>query len=137
MRFFESRIFARSAPLAAVAVLLCVGVFLPWLANGLEAPGSLTGAHYSQVDHGANGDGHPPTGSSLSATEEYAKDADKRPVNADLLTVLLLACFFGATVGWLLSNAPGPEASRSSSIARHPSFVFAREDAPFLGVFRL
>ena len=137
MRFFGSRILARSAPLAAVAVLLCVGVFLPWLMNGPEAPGFLVGAHHSQVDQGANGDGHPPTGSYLSATEEEAKDADKRPVNADLLTVLLLASFFGAIVGWLLSNAPGPGAFRSSSITRRPSFLIAREDAPSLGVFRL
>src|SRR3712207_7585491 len=98
MRFFGSRSLARSAPLAAVAVLLCVWVFLPWLMNGPEAPGFLVGAHHSQVDQGANGDGHPPTGSFLSATGEEAKDADKRPVNADLLTVLLLASFFGAIV---------------------------------------
>ncbi len=137
MRFFGSRSLARSAPLAAVAVLLCVGVFLPWLGDGPEAPGSLTGAHHSQVHQVANGDGHPPTGSYLPATGDEAKDADKRPVNADLLTVLLLACSFGAIVGWLLSNAPAPEAFRSSSITRRPSFLIAREDAPFLGVFRL
>jgi hypothetical protein len=137
MRFFGSRSLARSAPLAAVAVLLCGGVFLPWLWDGPEAPGSLARAHHSQVDHGANGDGHPPTGSYLPATGEEAKDADKRPVNADLLIMLLLTCLFGAIVGWLLSNAPGPEGFRSSSISRRPSFVITREDAPFLGVFRL
>jgi hypothetical protein len=137
MRFFGSRSLARSAPLAAAAVLLCVGVVLLWLGDEAEAPGSTTGAHYSQVDLGTNGEGHPPTGSYLSATGEEAKDGDKRPVNADLLTALLLACSFGAIVGWLLSNAPGPEAFRSSSITRRPSFVIVREDAPFLGVFRL
>ena len=137
MRHFWSRSFARSAPLVAVAVLLCIGVFLPWLGDGLEAPDFLSGAHYSQVDQGTNGDGHLPTGSYLAATGEEAKEGDKGPVNAGLLTALLLVVFFGAIVGWLLSNDPGPGAFRSSSITRWPSFVSTREDAPFLGVFRL
>ena len=137
MRFIESRSFARSAPLAVVAVLLCVGVFLPWLMNGPEASGSLMGLHYSQVDQGTNGGGQPPTGIYPAAIGEEAKEGDKAPVNAGLLTALLLVVFFGAIVGWLLSNNPVPGAFRSSSITRWPSFVTNREAAPFLGVFRL
>lgn len=137
MRHFWSRSFARSAPLVAVAVLLCVGVFLPWLGDGPEAPGSLEGAHYSQADQGTNGDGHLPTGSYLAAIGEEAKDGDKGPANAGLLTALLLVVFFGAIVGWLLSNDPGPGAFRSSIITHPPSFATPREAAPFLGVFRL
>jgi hypothetical protein len=134
MRFFWSRSFARNAPLAAVAILLCVGVFLPSLGNESEAPSSLKGAHYSQADQGMNGGGHPPTGIYLAAIGEEAKAGDNDPVNAGLLTELLVV-FFGAIFGWLLSNNPGT--FRLSSITYPPSFVIAREDAPFLGVFRL
>ena len=134
MRIFGFRDFARSAPLVAVAVLLCIGVFLPSLGNESEAPGSLKGAHYSQADQGSNGGGHPPTGSHLTAIGEEAKDGDKGPVNAGLLTELIFV-FFGAIFGWLLSNNPGT--FRSSSITYPPSFVIACEDVPFLGVFRL
>ena len=134
MRYFWSRSFARSAPLAAVAILLCVGVFLPSLENESEAPSSPKGAHYSQADQGTNGGGHPPTGIYSAAIGEEAKDGDKDPVNAGLLTELLVV-FFGAIFGWLLSNNPGK--FRFSSITYPPSFVIAREDAPFLGVFRL
>lgn len=135
MRLFGSQRFARSVPLAAVGVLLCIGVLLPWLGSGPEAPGSLTGLHYSQADQGTNGGGYTPTGSYLAALGDETKDGDKGPVNAGLLTVLLV--MFWAIVGWLLSNDPGPGASRSSSIIRRPFFVIARENSPFLGVFRL
>jgi hypothetical protein len=90
MRFFESRSFARSAPLAAVAVLLCVGVFLPWLGSGPEASSSLTGLHYSQAYQGTNGGGQTPTGTYLAALGDEAKDGDKGPVKARLLTALLV-----------------------------------------------
>ena len=137
MRFFGSRSFARRAPLAAVVVLLCVGVFLPWLGNGLESPGFLGGARYSQADQGMNGDRQPPTGLYAVAIGEEAKDGDKVPVNAGLLTALLLVVFFGAIVGWLFSNNRGAGTVRSSLITRWPSFVTKLEAASFLGVFRL
>jgi hypothetical protein len=137
MRFFGSRSLARSAPLAAAAVLLCVGVVLLWLGDGSEAPGSPTKPHYSQVDQGANGDRHMPSGSYLATTGEETNDDDKRPVNADVLTALLLACFFGAIVGWRLTHDRGQASFCLSGIARRPSFVGAHEAAPFLGVFRL
>jgi hypothetical protein len=135
MRLLRSWSFARSASLAAAAVLLCIGVFLPWLGSGPEAPRSLTGLHYSQVDQGTNGGGHTLTGSYPAALGDEAKDGDKGPVNAGLLTALLV--MFWAIVGWPLSNDPGPEAFRSSSIIRRLFFVIARENSPFLGVFRL
>ena len=81
-----------------------------------------------------NGGGHPPTGIYLAATGEEAEAGDRDPVNAGLLTELLVV-FFGTIFGWLLSNNPGT--FRFSSITYPPSFVIAREDAPFLGVFRL
>ncbi|MDF2701399.1 MAG: hypothetical protein K0S10_343 [Rubrobacteraceae bacterium] len=115
--------------------MLCIGAFLPWLGSGPEAPGFLAGLRYSQADQGTNGGGHTPTGSYLAALGDEAKDGDKGPVNAGLLTALLV--MFWAIVGWPLSNDPGPGASRSSNIIRRLFFVIARENSPFLGVFRL
>src|SRR3712207_4614259 len=80
MRFIGSRSFARSAPLAVVAVLLCVGIFLPWLGHGPDSPGFLSGVRYSQADQGMNGDGQPPTGIYPAAIGEEAKDGAKVPV---------------------------------------------------------
>jgi hypothetical protein len=120
-----------------VALLLCVGIFLPWLGNGPESPGFVGGVRYSQADQGRNGDGQPSTGIYAATIGEEAKDDDKVPVNAGLLTALLLVVFFGAFVSWLLLNNPGPGSFRSSSVTRWPSFVTNREAAPFLGVFRL
>ena len=68
-----------------------------------------------------------------------AEEADEDPVNAGLLTMLFLASsFFGASVGWLLTNAQGQGASCFSSLDVGGVLGRAREDyLPFLGVFRL
>jgi len=69
-----------------------------------------------------------------------AEEADEDPVNAGLLTMLLLAAsFFGASVGWLLPNAQGQGALCFSSLGVVGEVLgSARGDyLPFLGVFRL
>jgi hypothetical protein len=69
---------------------------------------------------------------------EEAEQADEEPVNAGLLTMLLLAAsFFGASVvGWLLPNAQEQGALCFSSVGE--VLGSAHEDyLPFLGVFRL
>src|SRR5215208_6294767 len=115
--------FVRGLALVSVAALLLgAGVFLSWSAT---AAGS----------HAAQGvDGHPPSGSQLTVFGADVEEGDKGPVNAVLLTVLLLASFFGVTVGWQLAcdlRQPAP------CVPVRPSFEAAREDAPFLSVFRL
>jgi hypothetical protein len=85
----------------------------------------------------ANGDELPFNGSYLAVPGEEAQDSDRGPVNAGLLTALLLAGCFGAMIGWLLANDWGQEAFRSSGITGKPSFMTPRKDRPFLGVFRL
>jgi hypothetical protein len=62
------------------------------------------------------------------------EEDDKGPVNAVLLTALLLASFLGTTAGWQLAydrRQPAP------CVPGRPSFEAARGDAPFLSVFRL
>jgi len=68
-----------------------------------------------------------------------AEEAKEETVNAGLLTMLLLASFFGASVvGWLLPNAQGQGALCFSSLGAGEVLGSAREDyLPFLGVFRL
>jgi hypothetical protein len=69
-----------------------------------------------------------------------AEEADENPVNAELLTMLLLAAsFFGASVvGWLLPNAQGQGVLCFSSLGVGEVLGRAREEyLPYLGVFRL
>jgi len=68
-----------------------------------------------------------------------AEEAEDEPVNAGLLTILFLAAsFFGASVGWLLTNARGQGALCFSSLGVGEVLGSVREPyLPFLGVFRL
>jgi hypothetical protein len=127
----------RDTPIAGIsislvaAVLLCLAVFVvPLSATGPGEPSSLPMANSPSVDQGgANGNGHPLDGTYLFVVSaEEAEDAEKAPINAELLTMLLLAASsFGTREGVLLC---------SLGVVR-PSSATAREDPPFLGVFRL
>ena len=66
---------------------------------------------------------------------EEVEGAEKHPLNAELLTMLLLTVSFGATVGWLLRNPQGQEALCSLAVV--PPSVAACLDLPLLAVFRL
>ena len=133
---YRSRYVARGVSLV-VAFLLCLGVFLPPLpATGSEVPSALAMANLPRVDLETNGNGHPLDVTYLVAPAEKAEDAEKYPLNAELLTMLLLAVSFGATVGWLLRNAQRQGAFSSLGFVR-PAFATTCEDLPFLGVFRL
>ena len=98
-------------------------------------------ANEAHGDQGANNVYAPlPDENNLFTPAMEVEKADDNPVKAGLLTMLLLvASFFGATAGWLLTNAQGQGAlcfcclgfvGEESSSAREPSL-------PFLGVFRL
>jgi hypothetical protein len=126
----------RDTPIAGIsislvaAVLLCLAVFaVPLSATGPGEPSSLPMANSPRVDQGANGNGHPLDGTYLFVVSaEEAEDAEKAPINAELLTMLLLAASsFGTRQGVLLC---------SLGVVR-PSLATAREDPLFLGVFRL
>jgi hypothetical protein len=137
MRLLGLRRLTHCASLVAAALLLCLATLLFWSATGTEVPGTLAKAAWSQIGKGANGDELPLNASYLALPVEEAQDSAKGPVNAGLLTALLLAFCFGAMIGCLLANGRGQEAFRSSGITGGPSFVTTRKDGPFLGVFRL
>ncbi len=136
MRSFGSRQYVHCTSLVAVVVLLCIGVLLSWPANGAVDSGSHAKADGYQIAQSANGDEHPLNGSYLVIFAEEAEGSSKGPVNAHLLTALLLE-FFGTTVGWLLAYDQRKRIFYFSVITRRPPFVTTREDTPFLGVFRL
>ncbi len=132
MRLFRSWWYARGTSLLAMVILLCLGACLSLLPTELEVSAALTTpAHSHHSDQGAN------EGYLAVPQEEEAEDADKDPVNADLLSELLLVFCFGAIVGWLLANGRGQRAFRFVGLDHGPSFVSALEDRSFLGVFRL
>jgi hypothetical protein len=126
--------FVRGTALVVVAVLLLgVGAFISWSAGGSEIPTpAAAGSHVAQ-----GVDGHPPSGSPLVVLGGEAEEGDKGPVNAVLLTALLLTSFLGTTAGWQLAYDRRQPAPCLLCIPGRPSFEATREDAPFLSVFRL
>jgi hypothetical protein len=133
--------FLRSGSVVVAVLLLCLGFSLTLLslpARGSQDPSAFGMANVQSVDQGPNREAPPQDGTYYPFA--LAEEADKEPVNAGLLTVLFLAAsFFGASVGWLLTNAQGQGALCFSSLGVVGEVLGrVREDyLPFLGVFRL
>jgi hypothetical protein len=141
MRLFKSWRFARTPPLLAIVSLLCVlciGAFHSLLPTGLEVPAVLMKAHSSHDKQAPNGESYPLEGSYLAVALSEAEEVDKHPVNAELLSaLLLLAVSFWATVVWLLINGRVKGTFRSLGIDQRRWSLSALEARPLLGVFRL
>jgi hypothetical protein len=128
-----------------LTVLLCLGTCLSLLSlplGGSEASSTLGIAVVLHADQVTNGYDHPLAGNNpnnLLVPAKEAKETDKHPVNAGLLTMLFLAAsFFGAGVEWALTNARGQGALCFSLGVIGEVVASAREDySAFLGVFRL
>jgi hypothetical protein len=136
MRLFESRLNARVVSLLAMVILLCAGTFLSLVPTGLEVPAALVKAPSPHVNQGTNGDWHPLDPIYLAISAEEAEETDKHPVNAELLSaLLLLALSLWATAACSLANGCWQRAFRLVSLGR--SVLTTLEDRPFLSVFRL
>jgi len=125
-----------------LTVLLCLGVCLSLLSlpvSGSEGLRTLGIANVLHVDQAANGYDSPLDGNNPLVPPKEAKETEKHPVNAGLLTTLFLATsFFGARIEWTLTNAQGQGALCSSLGVVGEVVASVREDySPFLGVFRL
>jgi hypothetical protein len=125
-----------------LTVLLCLGACLSLLSlplSGSEGSSTLGIANVLHVDQVANGYDSPLDGNNPFVPAKEAKETDKHPVNAGLLTMLFLAAsFFGARVEWTLTNAQGQGALCFSLGVIGEVVASVREDySPFLGVFRL
>ncbi len=123
----------------AGVMLCCLGVFL--LSLPLTAPhvsSALGGANVEHVERAANAPAPLLDGSYPLRLAEEAQETDRHPVNAYLLTMLVLACSFGASVlMMLLTNARRQGAICSWIGDDRPWLAVAYEDPSFLGVFRL
>jgi hypothetical protein len=123
----------------AGVMLCCLGVFL--LSLPLSAPhlsSALVGANVEHVDRGANAPAPLEDGSYPLMPAEEVQETDSPPVNASLLTMLMLACSFGVSVlRMLLTNArrQGAICSWSGDDRRWLSVTY--KEPSFLGVFRL
>jgi hypothetical protein len=123
----------------AGVMLLCLGVFL--LSLPLSAPhvsSALGGANVEHVDRAANAPAPLPDGSYPLMPAEEAQETDRHPVNASLLTMLVLACSFGSSVLMMvLTNARRRGAICSWIGDDRGWLAVAHEDPSLLGVFRL
>jgi hypothetical protein len=120
----------------AGVMLCCLGVFL--LSFPLTAPhesSALAGANVEHVDGGANAP--LPDGSYPPTLAEEPQETDRYPVNASLLTMLVLTLSFGASVLWLAKNDRRRAASCFWGVDDRRWLAVAYEDPSFLGVFRL
>jgi hypothetical protein len=125
--------------LLLAAVVLCwLGILLSLPATSTpELPSAFAGADAAQeMDRGASAP--LPDGSYPPTLAEEVQETDSPPVNASLLTMLVLCLSFGASVlRMLLTNARRQGAICSSSGDDRRWLSVAYEDPSFLGVFRL
>jgi hypothetical protein len=121
-----------------LGVLLSLPVTAPDVSDVPGVPSALAGANVGHVDRGVGASAPLPDGSYPLTPAEEAQETDRHPVNAYLLTMLLLACSFGASVlRMLLTNARKQGAICSWSGDDRPWLAVAHREPSFLGVYRL
>ena len=130
----------------AMLLLCCLGIFLYLLAttsdvSAVPSSSPAEGNNVGHVDRGANDPAsNLPDGSYLLTSAEETKETDKGPVNAYLLTMLVLVvASFGASVGWLLMTNTRRRGALCCSLVDDDGvwLAVAHEGPSFLGVFRL
>jgi hypothetical protein len=121
--------------LLAGVMLCCLGILLSLPASASDLPSAIAGADAAQVDGGANA---PPPDESYPITPlEEVRETDRHPVNASLLTMLLLTLSFGASVLWTATNGRRRRAACLWGVDDRGWLALACEGPSFLGVFRL
>jgi hypothetical protein len=127
--------------ISAGFMLCCLGLLLSLPSTTSDAPSALAGAKVGHMERGADAPAAPgPDGSYLLMPAEELQETDKLPVNAYLLTMLVLAlASLGTSVGWLLmTNARRRGALVCSVVDDDRGWLAViPESLSFLGVFRL
>jgi hypothetical protein len=121
-----------------LGVLLSLAVTAPDVSDVPGVPSALAGANVGHVERGANAPAPLPNTSYPLTPAEEVQQTDRHPVNAHLLTMLVLACSFGSSVlRMLLTNArrQGATCYWIGDDRRWLSVTY--EEPSFLGVFRL
>jgi hypothetical protein len=123
----------------AGVMLCCLWVFLISLPlTAAHVFSALGGANVEHVERGANAPAPLPNGSDPLTPAEEAQETYSLPVNAHLLTMLVLACSIGVSVlRMLLTNARREGAICSWSGDDRGWLALAHEDPSLLGAFRL
>jgi hypothetical protein len=121
--------------LLAGVMLCCLGILLSLPATTPHLPSAFARAGAAQVDGGASAP--LPDGSYPITPAEEVQEADRHPVNASLLTMLLLSLSFGASVLYMATNERGRAASCFWDVEDRAWLAVAHEDPSLLGVFRL
>ena len=130
--------------LLAAIVLCCLWLVLslplsaPDVSGVPGVPSALAGANVGHVDRGAEASAPLPNGSYPLTPADEVQQTDRPPANAYLLTMLLLAWSFGASVlRMLLTNTRRQGVTCSWIGDDRPWLAVAYEEPSFLGVFRL
>ena len=123
--------------LLAGVMLCCLGFLLSLPATAPESPAAFAGTDATQeLDGGA--DAPLPDGSYPITPAEELRETDKHPVNASLLSMLLLSLSFGASVLWMLTNDRRRRAGSCCwGVEDRRWWGVAYEGSSFLGVFLL
>ncbi len=124
--------------LLAGIMLCCLWVLLSLPVTAPAVPSALAGPNVGHVDRGAGTSAPLPDESYLLTPAEEVRETNSPPVNAYLLTMLVLACSFGASVLRTLLTSAGRQGATCSWIGGDRAWLaVACEEPSFLGVFRL
>ena len=125
-------------------MLCCLGLLPSLPSTTSDGSSALAGAKVGHTERGADAPAAPaapgPDGSYLLMPAEELQETDTLPVNAYLLTMLVLAlASLGTSVGWLLmTNARRRGALVCSVVDDDRGWLAViPESLSFLGVFRL
>ena len=120
-------------------MLCCLELLLSLPSTTSDAPSALAGVNVGHVDREVVASTPVPGGSYPLAPPEELQETDKLPVNASLLTMLLLALvYFGACVGWLLMTNARRHGVMCCSLVDDRWWLAVTPEGPsLLGVFRL
>jgi hypothetical protein len=124
--------------LCCLVVLLSLPLSAPDVSDVPGVSSALAGANVGHVDRVGDATAPLPSGNYPLTPAEEVQQTDRHPVNAHLLTMLVLACCFGASVlRMLLTNArrQGVTCCWIGDDRRWLSVAY--EEPSFLGVFRL
>jgi hypothetical protein len=124
--------------LCCLVVLLSLPLSAPDVSDVPGVSSALAGANVGHVDRVGDATATLPSGSYPLTPAEEVQQTDRHPVNAHLLTMLVLACCFGASVlRMLLTNARRQGATCCWIGDDRRWLSVAYEEPSFLGVFRL
>ena len=124
--------------LCCLGVLLSLPLSAPDVSDVPGVPSALAGANVGHVDGGADAAAPLPDGSYPLTPAEEVQQTDRHPVNAYLLTMLVLACSFGSSVLMMVLTNARRQGAICSWIGDDRGWLaVAHEDPSFLGVFRL